>query len=116
MAEQIESIDELQSELERLRNPDEEEQKFIAFIGIPLEDRIAEAETRIRWRLARSSPAKCLSCGNADLVFLPDSDEFEHPITGERVLIVSRGFADSAPWHADFTPEGNLIRNEDNRT
>ena len=46
MAERVESLEDLESELERLRNPDEEESRMIAFIGVPIDERIAETECR----------------------------------------------------------------------
>ena len=116
MAEHVESIDELESELQRLLNPDEEHRQMIAFIGTPIEDLIVESRQRIQWRNARTEPAKCLECGSTNFVPLPSTDEFRHPYTGERVQVVSRGFADAAPWYAEFTPQGDLIEGAKNRT
>lgn len=109
MAERVESLDELQSELERLQHPDEDESRMIAFIGVPIEKRIAETELRINWRRDRISPPKCLHCGSTDITRIPDADEFRHPKTGERVVVAGRGFASTAEWHAEFTPEGDVI-------
>lgn len=109
MAERVESLEDLQTELDRRRHPDEEESRIIAFIGTPIEVRIAETELRIKWRRGRIAAAKCLHCGSTDLIRLPDSDEFRHPMTGERVVVAGRGFASTAQWHAEFTPEGDMI-------
>jgi hypothetical protein len=109
MAERVESIDELQDEIERLRNPDDEESQMIAFIGTPVDERIAELESRIIWRQNRKSPAKCLHCGSTKIVPIPDAQEFAHPSTGERVVVAGRGFASTDEWHAEFTPEGDVI-------
>ena len=109
MAEHVQSIEELQSELDRLLNPDEEELFFIQFIGTPIEDRIVEAERRIQWRRSRTSPAKCLQCGSTQIVALPAQEEFTHPKTGERVKVSGHGFASTTIWEARFTTEGEKI-------
>lgn len=109
MAEHVESLEELAAELERLRNPDDEEFRMIAFIGTPVEERIAETELRIAWRCNRVSPAKCLQCGSTDIVPIPGNEEFAHPKTGERVVVAGSGFMSTDQWHAEFTPEGNII-------
>ena len=109
MAERVDSLDELQSELQRLQYPDEDESRMIAFIGVAIEKRIAETELRIKWRRNRISPPKCLHCGSTDITRLPDTDEFRHPQTEERVVVAGRGFASTDEWHAEFTPEGDVI-------
>jgi hypothetical protein len=114
MAERVESIDELEDEIERLRNPDDEESQMIAFIGTPVDERIAELESRIIWRQSRKSLPKCLHCGSTDIVPIPDAQEFAHPSTGERVVVAGRGFASTAEWHAEFTPEGDVINSRYN--
>ncbi|WP_425616661.1 hypothetical protein NA78x_000313 [Anatilimnocola sp. NA78] len=106
IAEQIESIDEMQAELRTLLDPNEEEKLMIAFIVTPIEQRIAELHTRIQWRQRRTAPAKCLHCGQAEIELLPCKDEFPHPVTGERVRVVSRGWAEAGPWEAEFSPDG----------
>ncbi len=40
----------------------------------------------------------------------PDNEEFAHPRTGERVLVAGRGFASTAERHAEFTPEGGILK------
>ncbi len=37
------------------------------------------------------------------------SGEFTHSATGERVVVGSIGFADTAPWYAEFSPEGEPL-------
>lgn len=108
-AEVVESMEELETELDRLRNPDEEESRMLAFIGTPIEERIAETELRINWRRNRTSPAKCLHCGSTDIMPIPGANEFAHPITGERVVVAGRGFVSTDEWHAEFTPEGDVL-------
>ena len=109
MAERIESLSELECELSNLRNPDPAEKDFLAFIYPSIDDAIAEVLARIEWRLMRVAPAKCLHCGSTDIQRIPEGDEFLHPKTGERVLIVGRGWASADPWYAAFTTEGDLI-------
>ena len=85
MAELVESLEELEKELERLRKPDEKESRMIAFIGTPIEQRIAETELRINWRRSRTSPAKCLHCGSTNIMPIPDAKEFR---TRSRVSVL----------------------------
>ena len=91
MAEQIPSLVELEAELAKLLDPDEEQLRLIAFTQEPLEELISEARARIEWRRHRKSPARCLRCGSTDLTHIPDQNEFPHPKTGERVVVVGRG-------------------------
>ncbi len=109
MAEWVQSLAELEAELEELLDPDEENRRKFAFIGIPINDLIAETRKRIKWRQHRRSQAKCLHCGPTDIIMLPNSEEFAHPKTGERMVVVGRGFAEANPWQAEFTTEGDLI-------
>lgn len=109
MAERVESLDELESEFARLRYPDDEEARMLTFIGTPIEERIAEIELRMIWRRNRVSPAKCLQCGSTNIVQIPDTEEFLHPKTGERVVVADHGFASTDSWHAQFSPEGDAI-------
>ncbi|WP_145377664.1 hypothetical protein [Symmachiella dynata] len=109
MAEWVQSLAELEAELKELLDPDEENMRKFAFIGTPINDLIAETRKRIEWRQHRRSPAKCLHCGSTDIIVLPNTEEFAHPKTGERVVVVGRGFAEASPWHAEFTTEGDLI-------
>lgn len=115
-AEDVPSLADLEAELARLLNPDEELQRVIAFLEVPVENRIAEARRRVAWRRNRKSPPKCLHCGSTNITIAPyvqESEEFRHPKTGERVVIAGRGFSDAAPWHAEFTAEGDLIRSDE---
>ncbi|WP_164103818.1 hypothetical protein [Candidatus Laterigemmans baculatus] len=109
MAERVETLAELEDEIERLRNPDEDESRMIKFIGKPISERIAELELRTKWRRNRISPAKCLHCGSTQVIPIPRKDEFKHPKTGERVVVVSRGFMSTDQWHAEYTPEGDVV-------
>ena len=109
MAEDVPSLAELQAELDRLLAPDEETLRKFAFIDIPVDDLIAETRKRIEWRRHRRSPAKCLHCGSTNITALPHNKEFAHPKTRERVLVAGWGFLDAAPWHAEFTTEGDPI-------
>jgi hypothetical protein len=40
---------------------------------------------------------------------VPLSGEFGHPQTGERVVVGDSGFADAAPWVAQFSLEGEHL-------
>src|SRR5262249_55715999 len=81
----------------------------LGFIGITVGDRLAELQLRIQWRQSRRSPPRCLECGSTAIVPIPGAGEFLHPETGERVVVVSSGWADCAPWFAEFSPEGEQI-------
>lgn len=116
MAEEVPTLAELEAELVRLMNPDEELRQVVAFLEVPIEKRIEDARRRIEWRRTRKAPPKCLHCGSSNITILPhldESQEFNHPKTGERVVVAGRGFSDDAPWHAEFTPEGDIITSDD---
>jgi hypothetical protein len=68
-----------------------------------------ETELRINWRRNRTSPPKCLHCGSTNIMPIPDAKEFAHPITGERVVVAGCGFVSTDEWHAEFTPEGDVL-------
>lgn len=109
MAERMKTLAELNEELERLRNPDEATSRMLQFISTPIEEQITEMELRIHWRRNRILPAKCLHCGTTHVVPIPTDDEFEHPKTGERVVVAGHGFMSTDQWHAEFTPEGDRL-------
>lgn len=129
LAELIESVADIEAELpgliaqkdqllaESLRQSaanQDMRRRDILGIGFDLdwtERAIAEVPVRIAWRRKRQSPAKCLHCGTTNLLWFDDprgGDPFTHPQNGERV-ISSIEFASAAPWHAEFTPEGELL-------
>ena len=103
------SLAELEGELKILCNPNDDEARMIDFIGTPVGQRIAETQLRINWRRNRISPPKCLQCGLSDIVPVPTDGEFQHPQTGERVVVASSGWMSTDQWHAEFTPEGDVI-------
>lgn len=115
-AEDVPPLEALETELARLMIPDEELRQALAFLEVSIEERIEDTQQRIEWRRTRKSPPKCLHCGSTNITILPnlqESEEFRHPKTGERVVVAGRGFSDAAPWHAEFTAEGDSIRSDD---
>lgn len=111
LAEELSSIASLEEEIHRLEAADPEALRTWAFVsnGEPVQDRITELHRRIEWRRGRISPPRCLHCGTLEIVPIPWTGEFPHPQTGERVIVVSSGWADAAPWIADFSPEGEQL-------
>jgi hypothetical protein len=111
MAEEIPSVESLQTEIAKFETGDPETLKCWAFIsnGVPVEDRIAELRRRIEWRRNRVSSPHCLGCGSIEITAIPGSGEFSHPETGERVVEVSSGWTDLEPWIAEFSPEGEPL-------
>src|SRR5262249_6046634 len=75
----------------------------------PVADRVAELLRYLDWRRGRQSPPHCLECGAVDPIPIPASGEFVHPGTGERVVVGDWGWADTAPWFAEFSPEGERL-------
>ena len=111
IAENIPSIESLNNELERTKSGASETIRIWQFVsnGQPISIRVAELKKRIKWRIARVNPPRCLECGGFDIVVLPSGDEFRHPKTGELVMEVSSGWTDAHPWFAEFTPEGDAL-------
>lgn len=111
IAEQLPSVEELEQELVNHRSADPKTLRTWAFVsnGSPVAERIAELLRYIAWRQRRQSPPRCLECGAVDPVPIPTSGAFTHPRTGERVVVINSGFADTAPWFADFSPEGERL-------
>jgi hypothetical protein len=101
----------MEAEIARYRSGDAETLRNWAFVsnGAPVETRVAELLRYITWRKGRKSPPHCLECGAINPVPIPVSGEFAHPQTGERVVTGSSGWADTAPWEAEFTPEGEPL-------
>lgn len=111
IAEEIPSVDALEEEIARFRLAKPDMLREWAFVsnGMPVEERINELLRYIEWRRGRQSPPRCLECGEVDPVPIPILGEFPHPASGERVVVGNSGFADTAPWDAEFSPEGELI-------
>jgi hypothetical protein len=108
-AELLQAGDDMEREIGRLqswlgdRQPRQAGQRRMA------EKSLAELKRRLRWRRSRVGPPRCLQCGSAEVVPVPGSGEFAHPATGERVISASSGFADTAPWFAEFSSEGERL-------
>jgi len=111
IAEDIPSPEALQEEIARFRSADGETLKTWAFVsnGSPVAERVAELLRYLEWRRGRQSPPHCLECGAVDPIPIPTSGEFVHPGTGERVVVGDWGWADTAPWFAEFSPEGERL-------
>lgn len=124
LAELIESVAELEAELPGLiirkdqlleeahgQSSVSEDLRSIGFDLDWIQREIAEVPRRIAWRRNRQGPAKCLRCGSTNLSWFDDprgGDPFTHPLNDESV-ISSNGFASTEEWHAEFTPEGQLL-------
>ena len=111
MAEEVPAVEALQDEIVRLRSGDGAHLQTWAFVsnGLPVAERIAELMRYIKWRQGRQSPPRCLKCGAVAPVPIPISGEFNHPHTGERVVVRDSGWADTGLWFAEFSPEGEQL-------
>jgi hypothetical protein len=111
IAELVPSVETLEEEIARYRSGDRDTLQQWAFVsnGAPVADRVAELLQRVEWRLGRLSPPRCLECGAVGPVPIPANGEFTHPRTSERVVVGSSGWADTAPWFAEFSPEGEQL-------
>jgi hypothetical protein len=74
--------------------------------------RIADLESRLEWSINRSSPPKCILCGNSD-IFYPltkndNESEIEIPGLG-KVCIEEVGISSTEFMNWYFTPEGDRI-------
>jgi hypothetical protein len=111
IAEEVPSVEALEEEIARYRSADPDTLQKWAFVsnGAPVAERVAELLRYVEWRKGRQSPPRCLECGVVHPLHIPMTGEFAHPGTGERVVIGSSGWADTAPWFAEFSPEGVLL-------
>jgi hypothetical protein len=111
IAEEVPSVEALQAEIDRYQSADPDTLGKWAFVsnGAPVAERVVELQRYVEWRKGRRSAPRCLECGAVDPVPVPISGEFAHPGTGERVVVGSSGWADTAPWFAEFSPEGEQI-------
>jgi len=111
IAEEVPSVEALEEEIVRYGFGDRDTLQQWAFVsnGAPAKERVAELLSRVQWRHGRQAPPRCLECGAVGPIPIPMSGEFTHPLTGERVVVGSSGWADTAPWFADFTPEGEKL-------
>jgi hypothetical protein len=112
IAEWVPSTEELEEEISKFRSADRDTLQMWAFVSneASVGERIAELTRRIEWRRARQSPPRCLECGSLGSVPIPATGEFSHPHTGERVVVGDSGWADTAAWFAEFSPEGEQLR------
>ena len=109
LAERLPELAELEEMLAAVRGQEPEALRRLAVFGRSAEDKVAELTRRIAWRCGRRSPARCLHCGSDRAFAIPAGGEFAHPSTGERVAVVSSGFASMERWVAEFSPEGIKI-------
>lgn len=109
VGERIETVAELQHQIDQIENhPNSRERKIAEFLG-PVSKRIAELLLRVEWRKRRKSPSKCLECGSTEVLAIPEEEEFFHPGNGEPMKVSGRGLVSMAAWHATYTPEGDQI-------
>jgi hypothetical protein len=111
LAEELPSVPALEEEIARYQRGDRDTLRWWAFVsnGAPAAERVAELLRRLQWRQERQTPPRCLSCGGVGPIPIPMSGEFAHPLTGERVVAGAGGWADTAPWFAEFSSEGVVL-------
>ncbi|TWT63310.1 hypothetical protein [Rubinisphaera italica] len=109
VGERIETVSALEQEINDIENAPQSRRRMLAEVIGNIPQQIAELHIRIKWRKNRRSPPKCLHCGCADILLIPDRKEFNHPETGKRMKRSGNGFASTAEWFATYTPEGDQI-------
>ncbi len=111
VAEEIPDVESMEEEIAKFSAGDPETLEVWAFVsnGQPTSQRIAELRLRIDWRQSRRNAPRCLECGGFKTIRIPSGGTFRHPATGEPVVEVSSGWADTEAWVAEFTPEGDRI-------
>jgi hypothetical protein len=122
--ELIESPDYIREQIADLRNPESDAYKFAVWNEQQIqlatgksdphscELMIAALDLRLKWRLKRISPAKCIQCGSTDLVFplsMHDTEsEIEISDVGP-VRVESAGISSTEFMNWFFTSEGDRI-------
>jgi hypothetical protein len=122
--ELIESPDEIRQQIKALRTPESAAYKFAEWNNQQIqaatgktdsnwrESNIAALESRLKWRLERNSPPKCLVCGSTDIVFPLSKDEtvseINIPDIGT-VRVESAGISSTEFANWFYTPEGDRI-------
>jgi hypothetical protein len=104
--ERVEPVAEIERELAELRDPGSERYRAFRRVRAKL---IAGLERRRLWRAGRRSPARCLSCGSADVVAFPMNEAVPHPAGDGTVEARCIGFCRVAPHGWLFTAEGERI-------
>jgi len=102
-------INELCPEIERTTQRQKPPQWSLVSNGAQFEDRVNELLKRIEWRKQRQNPPRCLECSSIGVTPIPPDGDFFHPETGKKVHVGAHGFADTAPWCAEFTTEGEPL-------
>jgi hypothetical protein len=104
-AEFIPSIEDLNARVQELQTPTQKHlfiyQTQEAIIGA-----IDQLRTRMRWRAARKSPARCLACGSTAITPVRFGEDRTCVVHGKRLTESGQGFADTADWIAEYTSEG----------
>lgn len=107
-AEAIPSIEELHARVQELQTPT---QKLLFLYGTKevMNGAIDELRTRLSWRTARESPARCLACGSTAITPVRFGEDRTCVVNGKRLAESGQGFADTADWIAEFSSEGIAI-------
>ena len=105
--ERVESLEQLDKDLADLQDPT----SFLRQITGRrfLRERIRMAEARRSWRVSRTSPAKCVYCGSADIVVLPHGEPAAHPAGDGTITVCCIGICSTSFMNWFFTPEGERI-------
>lgn len=104
-AEVVPSIEELNARIQELQTPTQK-LLFIFRTQEAMNIAIAELHTRLRWRAARKSPARCLACGSTAITPVRFGEDRTCVVNGKRLTESGQGFADTADWIAEYTSEG----------
>ena len=103
--EVIAGLAEIDHLLAELRDPSSETSRG-------LHDRqgaVEQMESRRRWLIGRESPPKCLTCGSAEIVVLPEGETVRNPTGPGWVAVTVTGHCSTSFNNRYYTPEGDLI-------
>jgi hypothetical protein len=104
-AEVIPSIEDLNARVQDLQTPTQK-LLFIFRTQEAISGAIDDLRTRLIWRAARRSPARCLACGSTAITPVRFGDDRTCVVNGKRLTEAGQGFADTADWIAEYTSEG----------
>jgi hypothetical protein len=104
-AEVIPSIEELNARIQELQTPTQK-LLFIYRTQEAITGAIDELRTRLRWRATRNSVGRCLACGSTAITPVRFGEDRTCVVNGKRLTESGQGFADTADWIEEYTPEG----------
>ena len=112
--ESIEGLEDLDRQIADLRDPTSDlfgffQESGSGSLGVDGIRFITRMLKRRRWREGRQSPPKCLGCGSAEVVLLPEGERVDNPTGTGWVEVTVTGHCSTSFNNRFFTPEGDRI-------